>query len=67
MDSTLNFMSYNFNSLDTIKINWIRDIMKTFKIDYFQLQEHFKITKSLDSFFKKEFPSNDSFVLSGHR
>ena len=64
---TLNFMSYNLTGLDTVKTDWIREIIKTCKIDYFQLQEHFKITKSLDSFFKKEFPLNDSFVLPGHR
>ena len=39
----------------------------TCKVDYFQLQEHFKTTKSLDNFFKREFPSNDSFVIPGHR
>ena len=65
--NTLNFMSYNSTGLDSMKCDWIRNIMKTCQIDFFQLQEHFKITKTLDSFFKREFPTNDSFVTPGHR
>ena len=60
-------MSYNSTGLDLVKTNWIRDIISTCNIDFFQLQEHFKTTKTLDSFFKKEFPTNDSFVIPGHR
>ena len=63
----LNFMSYNSTGLDLVKTKWIRDIIKTFNIDFFQLQEHFKTIKTLDSYFRKEFPSNDSFVVPGHR
>ena len=60
-------MSYNSTGLDLVKTNWIRDIMKTCKIDFFQLQEHFKTTKTLDSYFKKEFPTNDSYVMKAFR
>ena len=60
-------MSYNSTGLDTVKTDWIRELIKTCNIDFFQLQEHFKITKSLDSFFRREFPSNDSFVIPGYR
>ena len=60
-------MSYNSTGLDPFKTNWINDIIKTCKIDCFQLQEHFKATKSLDSYFRKAFPSNDSFVTPGYR
>ena len=63
----LNFMSYNSTGLDLVKTNWIRDVIKTCNIDFFQLQEHFKTIKTLDSYFKREFPANDSFVLPGHR
>ena len=56
--STVNFMSYNSTGLDSVKTNWIRDIMQTCKIDFFQLQEHFKSTKTIDSYFRKEFPRN---------
>ena len=64
---TLNFMSYNSTGLDSIKTDWIRTIMKTCKIDFFQLQEHFKTTKTLDSYFRKEFPTSDSYVIKGFR
>ena len=68
MDSEfLNFMSYNSTGLDLVKTNWIRDVIKTFNIDFFQLQEHFKTIKTLDSYFRKEFPGNDSIVVPGHR
>ena len=60
-------MSYNSTGLDNIKSSWIRDLMKTCKIDYFQLQEHFKTTKSLDTFFRREFSTHDSFVIPGYR
>ena len=63
----INFMSYNSTGLDLVKTNWIRDVIKTCNIDFFQLQEHFKTIKTLDSYFRKEFPANDSFVLPGHR
>ena len=60
-------MSYNSTGLDKAKTSWIRNLSETLKIDFFQIQEHFKIAKSLDNFFKKEFPTNDSFIVPGHR
>ena len=35
-------MSYNSTGFDRPKILWINELMNTFKIDCFQLQEHFK-------------------------
>ena len=63
----LSFMSYNSTGLDLVKTNWIRDIIETCDIDYFQLQEHFKTTKTLDSYFRREFPTHDSYPIPGHR
>ena len=60
-------MYYNSTGLDSAKTNWINDIINVCKIDCFQLQEHFKVTKSLESFFKKEFRNSDSYVVPGHR
>ena len=65
--STINFMSYNSTGLDTAKVNWINDIINLCDIDCFQLQEHFKATKSLERFFKKEFANSDSFVIPAYR
>ena len=63
----LNFMSYNSTGLDSAKVHWINEIIRLCNIDCFQLQEHFKVTKSLESFFKKEFSKMNSFVLPAHR
>ena len=60
-------MSYNSTGLDSFKVKWINDLMKTFKVDYFQLQEHFKATKTIDNFFKKAFPDYDCYSIPGHR
>ena len=68
MDNTVvNVMSYNSTGLDSVKTDWIRDIMITCKIDFFQLQEHFKTIKTLDSYFRKEFPTTDSYAMPGIR
>ena len=65
--STVNFMSYNSTGLNTIKSDWIRDLIKTCDIQLFQLQEHFKKTKTLEKFFKDEFPLCDSYVIPAYR
>ena len=60
-------MSYNSTGLDTVKIDWIQDLMKTLSIDIFQLQEHFKSTKSVETFFRKQFLKSDSYVIPAYR
>ena len=65
--STLNFLSYNSTGLDTVKVNWINDLIKTCDVDYLQIQEHFKATKSVETLFKKQFSTCDSFVIPGYR
>ena len=58
--STLNVMSYNSTGLDSVKINLIQDLMKTCEIDLLQIQEHFKATKTVELYFKKNFINSDS-------
>ena len=41
--------------------------MKTCEASFLQLQEHFKATKSVEKYFKKEFHGNDSYVIPAHR
>ena len=65
--SSVNFKSYNSTGMNTIKSDWIRDLIETCDIQFFQLQEHFKKTKTLETFFKTEFPLCDSFVIPAHR
>ena len=67
VSSTLNFMSYNSTGLDTVKIDWIQDLIKTCDIDFFQVQEHFKATKSCGKYFNRQFSNSDSYVIPGYR
>ena len=67
VSSTLNLMSYNSTGLDTVKIDWIQDLIKTCDIDFFQVQEHFKATKSVDKYFTKQFSNSDSYVIPAYR
>ena len=60
-------MSYNSTGLDVNKIDWIQDLSKTCEIDLLQLQEHFKATKSIETFFKKHFENFDSYVIPAYR
>ena len=58
----------HITQLDTNKIDWIQDLSKTCEIDLLQLQEHFKATKSIETFFKKHFENNfDSYVIPAYR
>ena len=63
----MNFMSYNSTGLDTVKVDWIQDLLKVCDIDFLQIQEHFKATKSVDSYFKKQFNNSDSYVIPAYR
>ena len=60
-------MSYNSTGLDQQKVSWINEIMDTCSISCFQLQEHFKASKTIESSFKHYFPHHLSYVKPGHR
>ena len=64
---TVKFMSYNSTGLNSVKITWIKELMKTCDISFLGLQEHFKKTKTIDRFFKSEFPSCNVNVLPAYR
>ena len=55
-------MSYNSTGFDRPKILWINELMNTFKIDCFQLQEHFKASKTVEKLFKQEFSKYKCYV-----
>ena len=60
-------MSYNSTGLDHQKVQWIQELITTCKIGCFQLQEHFKASKSVDSYFKQKFDKCESYVVPAHR
>ena len=63
----MNFMSYNSTGLDSVKADWIQDLINTCQIDFLQIQEHFKATKTVESYFKKHFKYSDSYVVPAYR
>ena len=67
MNKTVNLISYNSTGLDSIKVNWINELLDTFDVQLFQLQEHFKAIKKVDSYFKQNFKKYDSYVLPAVR
>ena len=64
---SVNFLSYNSTGLDSIKADYIRNLYNVTKCDFISIQEHFKKTKSIDKFFKDNFPENTSYVIPGVR
>ena len=64
---TVNFMSFNSTGLDSIKAEYIRDLYNMTRCDFISIQEHFKKTKSIDKFFKDNFPEHVSYVIPGFR
>ena len=66
-NSSLSFISYNSTGLDTVKVNWINDLMKSTNSVCLQLQEHFKAIKSINQYFKKHFTKFDSFPVPAVR
>ena len=63
----LNFMSYNSTGMDTVKADWIQNLIKTCDIDFLQIQEHFKATKTVDKYFTQKFSESDSYVIPAYR
>ena len=61
------FISYNSTGLDTVKSAWTRDLCKLTKTDYLSIQEHFMKNKSVNTYFKKQFPDYSAYVIPGFR
>ena len=68
MDSKiLSFLSYNSTGLDNEKIQWINDLVETTNTVCWQLQEHFKATKTANQYFKQNFKNFDNYVTTAVR
>ena len=61
--NTCTFVSYNSTGMNSVKTKWIRDLINVTNADFISVQEHFKMTKSLEKYFCDEFPNNSSFVV----
>ena len=64
---SVNFLSYNSTGLDSIKAEYIRNLYNLTNCSFISIQEHFKKTKSIDKFFKDNFPEHTSYVIPGFR
>ena len=50
-----------------MKADWIRGLLDTFNVNCFQLQEHFKASKTVNSLFKREFELYEGYVVPAVR
>ena len=64
---SVKFMSFNSTGFNSVKAQWIRDLMSTFGVSFMGIQEHFKCTKSLPQLFKKEFGNYNASICSAYR
>ena len=61
------FVSYNLTGLHAIKCKWINDLCETFSADYLCIQEHMRISRTVDKYFSDQFSSYNSYVIPGFR
>ena len=53
--------------LNSLKADWIRSLYRAAKCDLVSIQEHFKKNKTIDKFFKDNFPEHSSYVIPAFR
>ena len=63
----INFLSYNSTGLNSVKSDWIQDLLVYCDIHLAQLQEHFMKDKNIDSFFSDKFKDYDSYLIPAYR
>ena len=61
------FLSYNPTGLNNQKCDWVNCLCETSDVTYLSIQEHFRKSKTIDKFFKEQFPKYDAFVIPGFR
>ena len=64
---TANFLCFNSTGLNTIKADWIRNLYQVTGCEFVSIQEHFKKNKTIDKFFRDQFPEKYSYIIQGHR
>ena len=61
--SSTTFMSYNSAGIDLVTCNVICDISDEYDMDYINIQEHFKNSSTINSYFHKKFDSFTPYVI----
>ena len=64
---SVTFMSYNSTGISSVKCNFICDICDEYDVDYLAIQEHFKNTKTTDTYFRDNFRDYNSYIIAGYR
>ena len=64
---SVKFLSYNSTGMNQVKSQWVQDLMDTCDASYCGIQEHFKKIKTVQKYFKSEFPKCDSLVQPAYR
>ena len=67
VSNIVTFMSQNMTGIDSVKTQYLREILNEFDVNYCTLQEHFKTTISTDQWFKKQFKDYHTYVTSAYR
>ena len=65
--SSATFMNYNSTGIDSVTCNFICDICDEYDVDYVAIQEHFKNTSTINSYFRKKFDSFSPYVIPAFR
>jgi exonuclease III len=65
--SSVSFLSYNSTGLSDVKCDWLNSLCETTESTYISVQEHFRKSRSIDKYFKDQFPKFHSYVTPGYR
>ena len=49
------FVSYNPTGLHELKCKWISDLCETLSADYICVQEHMRMSRTIDKYFSEQF------------
>ena len=61
------FVSYNPTGLHELKCKWISDLSETLDADYICVQEHMRMSRTIDKYFSEQFTKYNSYVIPGFR
>ena len=64
---SVTFLSYNSTGMNSLKAQWLNEVLNDLEVDYCALQEHFKNTKNTEKFFREKFNKFSSYVFPAHR
>ena len=67
VSNMVTFMSWNSTGFNTVKSEWLNNIMNEKNVKFCSIQEHFKTAQNSDKFFKTNFRNFCSYVVPAVR